>query len=423
MKKINQINKKPELLAPIQDFLSLKIAIDAGCDAVYFGIKGINMRSGAKNFTVSDLKKIVKICHNQKIKCYLALNVIVYEEELGKIESILKKVKEANVDAVICWDHAIIKMAKKFKIEIHLSTQASVANSEAIEFYKKQGVKRFVLARECTLEQIKKIKKKVKVELETFAHGAMCVSESGRCFLSQFTYGKSANRGECIQPCRRKYIITEKRNSENDKHINEYELGEDYVLSPKDMCTLPFVEKLIDAEIDVLKIEGRNRSPEYVKKVIETYREVIDFYVENKSKIKRSKQKADEFLELKKRGVEELKTVYNRGFSNGFYLGKPINEWTHSYGSQATQKKVHLGKVVHFYSKIKVAEIKIEAKQTLRIKDKILIQGDKTGLVEQVVSSMEFENKQIRKAEQGETIAVSCDKAVKKGDTVYKVIK
>jgi U32 family peptidase len=423
MKKTNQINKKPELLAPIQDFLSLKIAIDAGCDAVYFGIKGINMRSGAKNFTVVDLKKIVKICHNQKIKCYLALNVIAYEEELGKIESILKKVKEANVDAVICWDHAIIKMAKKIKIEIHLSTQASVANSEAIEFYKKQGVKRFVLARECTLEQIKKIKKKVKMELETFAHGAMCVSESGRCFLSQFTYGKSANRGECIQPCRRKYIITEKRNSENDKYVNEYELGEDYVLSPKDMCTLPFVEKLIDAEIDVLKIEGRNRSPEYVKKVIEVYREVIDFYVENKSKIKRSKQKADEFLELKKRGVEELKTVYNRGFSNGFYLGKPINEWTHSYGSQATQKKVHLGKVVHFYSKIKVAEIKIEAKQTLRIKDKILIQGDKTGLVEQVVSSMEFENKQILKAEQGETIAVSCDKAVKKGDTVYKVIK
>jgi len=239
--------KKPELLSPIQDFISLQAAIQGGCDAVYFGIKGFNMRAGAKNFKINDLKKIVKICHENNIRAYLAVNTIIYEQEIVKVKSLLTKAKVAQVDAIICWDLAVIELVNKFKLELHISTQASVVNSKSAEFYRKLGAKRIVFARECSLEQLKKIKSKSKIAVEAFVHGAMCVSVSGRCFLSQFSYNKSANRGECLQPCRRKYLIKEVDGK------NEFEIGEDYVLSPKDLCTLPFIEKLIEAGISSLK--------------------------------------------------------------------------------------------------------------------------------------------------------------------------
>ncbi|MBU4360755.1 U32 family peptidase, partial [Patescibacteria group bacterium] len=340
---------------------------------------------------------------------YLAINIIIYQNELKKVENILKKAKIAKIDAIICWDMAVLQMARKLGHEIHLSTQASVANSESAEFYKKIGVKRIILARECSLEDIKKIKKNSKINLEIFIHGAMCVSISGRCFLSQFNYGKSANRGECSQPCRRKYLIKEVSGN------TEFEIGEDYILSPKDLCALPFIEKLIGAGITSFKIEGRNRSPEYVFIVTKVYREIIDYYFCNKNK--------KNFEELKKELFEKLKTVYNRGFSPGFYLGKPINQWTHSYGSQAKERKTYIGKIKHFYSKISVAEIEIQANKVLKTKDEIFIQGPTTGVLREKIKSMEIEHKQIKKATQNDVVAIKMNKLVRANDEVYKIMK
>ncbi len=329
---------KPELLAPAGNFVSLKAAIDAGCDAVYFGIKNFNMRQGAKNFEIKDLKKISKICKENEVKAYLTLNIIVHEDEIKKIKTIIKKAKE-YVDAIICWDLSVIQLCNKHKIPIHISTQASVSNSESAKFYKKLGAKRIVFARECSLEQIKKITKAVKIESEVFIHGAMCVAVSGRCFMSQFSYGKSANRGQCLQNCRREYTI-----KDIDREF-EFKLGNNYVMSAKDLCTLPFLEKL--KGFTSLKIEGRNRPPEYVKIVVKVYREAID------SKLTK---------ELKAKLLKKLKTVYNRDFSSGFYLGKPINEFTNEYGSKATTKKQFVGKVKNYFTKNKVAEIQVESK-------------------------------------------------------------
>ena len=406
--------KKPELLAPIQDWTSLSAAINNGADAVFFGIKGFNMRAGAKNFTVNDLTKIAEIAHKNNIKAYLAINTIIYESELKKIEKVLEKVKSAKIDAIICWDFAIIQIAKKLKIETHISTQASIANSETAEFYRKLGATRVVLARECSLEQIKEIKKHTKVEIEIFIHGAMCVSISGRCFMSQFLYGKSANRGECQQPCRKKYIIKQVDGN------NELELGEDYVMSPKDMRTLDFIEKILDLDIDCLKIEGRNRSPEYVATVTKAYRTIIDFIYSAKKRDTKFKM---ELAKLKSELDEKLDTVYHRGSSSGFFLGKPINEWSGSSGSQATQKKVRVGTVTHYYNKIKVAEINIQGKFKIKIGDSLLIQGPTTGSVEENITSLEKNNKAIKVTTGNEKVAISVKSIIRKNDQVYLINK
>jgi len=408
---MNKKRNKPELISPAGDWISLRAAIDAGADAVYFGLKELSMRAKAKNFKLNELKKIVEECHKNNVKAYLTLNTIVYEEELDKIKKILKEVKNAKVDAVHAWDMSVIKEALRLKIPVHLSTQASASNSEAVKYYKKMGVERVILARECSLDQIKKIKKNVKnVELEVFIHGAMCISVSGRCFISQFEFGKSANRGECLQPCRREYTVI-------DDEGKKLRLGNNYVMSPKDLCVLFFIEKLIKAKIDAFKIEGRMRSPEYVKTVTEVYRIAIDFYKKNRSK----KDFKKKYKALKKQLIKELKSVYNRGFGSGFYLGKPMPEdFTDVYGSKATKKKEYVGKVIHFYDKIKVAEIKIESKR-LKIGDKIMIQGKKTGVCEQKLKSMEINHKKVKKAEKGKTVAVKLDKKVRKNDKVYVI--
>jgi len=410
MKKI----KKPELLSPIQDYTSLTAAISNGADAVFFGIQGFNMRAGAKNFTVKDLPKITKIAHKNNVKTYLAINIIIYQEEIKKVEQVLKKVKLAKVDAIICWDFAIIEIAKRLGIEVHISTQASISNSETAEFYRKLGVTRVVLARECSLEQIKEIKKHTKAEIEIFIHGAMCVSVSGRCFMSQFLYGKSANRGECMQPCRRKYLI---------KQIDggkELELGEDYVLSPKDMCTMEFLEKILELDVDCFKIEGRNRSPEYVATVTRAYRTAIDFYYDSKKHDKKFKV---EFDNLKSELMEKLGTVYHRGESAGFFLGKPIDEWTRSYGSQATQKKEYIGKVIKFYKKIEVAEILIQGNIKLKIGDSIIFQGPTTGSVEEKVLSLEINHEQVKSVGRGQKVAIKINSVIREHDEAYIIKK
>lgn len=401
-----QKSKKPELLAPVADFVMLRAAIGAGADAVYFGIKGLNMRSlGAKNFEIKDLKKITDICHKNKVKAYLTVNTIIYENELSSVKKILNSAKSAKIDAIICWDLAVIREAKKLNLPIHISTQANISNSESTEFYKKLAAERIILARECSLKQIKQIIKKTKIEVEVFVHGAMCVSVSGRCFLSQFLFGKSANRGECLQPCRRSYIA---KDIEDDF---ELEIQNNYVLSPKDLCTLPFLDKLIKAGIKGFKIEGRARSPEYVKTVTETYRKAIDLYFEKKFN-KKTKEKL----------LEKLKTVYNRGFGSGFYLGKPIEQWAGIYGSKATTKKIYLGKVKNFYKKLSVAEIKLEA-GSIKKGDKIMFQGNKTGVFTQDVGDIEINHKKVLRAEKGKNIALKTEKIVRENDLVFLIKK
>jgi len=398
---------KPELLSPVQDFVSLKAAIDAKADAVYFGIKKLNMRAKAKNFELKDLKNIIEICHKNKVKAYLTLNTIIYDNEISKLRKILKKAKEAKIDAIICWDFSVISEVQKLGIPIHISTQASISNFEALKNLKKNfsKIERVILARELSLEQIKKIivrinQEKLGIGIEVFMHGAMCVSISGRCFMSHHLFGKSANRGECLQPCRRKYTL---RDIEEN---HELELGDDYVMSPKDLCTIEFIDKLIKSGITAFKIEGRNRSPEYVKTVTECYREAIDNY-KNLSKIKNKL-------------LEKLKTVYNRGFSNGFYLGKPINAWTDKYGSKATKKKVYIGIVKNFYKQHSVAEIKIES-GSIKIGDEIMFQGNKTGIFQQKVLSMEINGKKVSKSDSKNSVGIKTENIVRKNDKVFLI--
>lgn len=385
---------KPELMSPVGNWSMLKAAIDAGADAIYFGFKGLNMRAAAKNFTLKDLTKIGKI---DEVRKYLCLNTITFDNEIGNVRKVLDAAKE-NVDAIICWDMANMQEALKRGFEIHLSTQASVANSEAAKFYKGLGVKRLNLARELNLKQVSEISRVI--DTEVFVHGAMCVSLSGRCFISQEMFKKSANRGECLQPCRREYLLKDVETGD------ELKIGRQYVMSPKDLCTLPFLKKIINSGVKALKIEGRNRSPEYVKVVTEVYREALD----------NPKINIDYLL-------EKLSSVYNRKFSSGFYLGLPTAEdWTDAYGSAATKRKVEVGRIVKYYPKIKVAAIEILTKD-LNIGDDILIIGDETGVVELKIKEMEINNKKVKKVKKGEDVAVKIGKEVKRGDMVYKWVE
>jgi len=420
--KLVKFVSKPEIMSPAGDQVSLQTAINAGCDAVYFGVEGLNMRAAAKNFTVNDLPEISALCHKNNVKAYLTLNVIVYESELETANKILNAAKSAGIDAVICWDFSVIQMAEKIGLPIFLSTQMSVSNSESLVFfYKKLGIKRFVLARECSLDDIIKIQEKMreilgkeseKIEIEVFVHGAMCVSVSGRCFLSQNQFGKSGNRGECVQPCRREYLITDKEEEFS------FRLGNNYILSPKDLCTLPFIEKLIEAGISSFKIEGRNRNPEYVSTVTAAYRKAVDFYFANKT----NKNFVEEFEFFKKELVTELEKVYNRGFSTGFFLGKPVDEWTKKYGSSSTTFKLYSGTVKKYFRKAGVAEIKIENEEFIK-GDEIIFQGATTGSHSQIAGSIEIEHQQIQTAGRGQLVAVKTSLRVRPNDRVFVVRK
>ena len=390
---------KYELLAPVGDFPMLAAAVNAGADAVYFGLKEFSMRANAKNFGISDLIEIRKVCNDslRKVKMFLTLNTIIYDRELGKMEKVIKKIK-GKVDAVICWDLSVIQLCKKHKIPFFISTQASVANKQAALFYKKLGAKRVVLARELDLKQVKEISKII--DVEAFCHGAMCVAVSGRCFMSQFTFGKSANRGECLQNCRRTYIVKDKQEG------FELELDNDTVLSAKDLCTLPFIEKLKSAGIMSFKIEGRNRDPRYVDTVVRVYRKALDK--------KLSKKEIEE-------GMAELKRVYNRGFSSGVYLGLPsADDFAKKENNSATEKKHFVGKVTHYFNKVSVAAIKLSSE--LNVGDDILIIGPTTGIVKDKVERIEIDGVSVKKAGKGQYVGIKLP-SVRKGDEVYVVVK
>ena len=393
------MKQSPELLAPISDFTMLHTAIEAGADAVYFGLKEFNMRKTGKNFTIKDLDKIQKRCAQRNIKKYLTLNVIIYNNELKKVENIIKKAR-GKVDAIICWDLSVIQLCRKYKIPFHISTQASVSNIEAAKFYKKLGAERIVLARELNLKQIKQISKVIKVEC--FAHGAMCVSISGRCFTSQFQNGLSANRGQCTHPCRRAYEITDLTNPKR-----KLKLENNRVMSAKDLCTIPFIEKMKKAGITSFKIEGRNRPPEYIRIVIQEYRKALD-----------GKLSRIEVLE----SIKNLKKAYNRGFSRGFYLKMPTSDdFSFSENGEQRESKEYVGRVEKFWPKVKVAKIKMHA-GTLRIGDEVyLIHKDKP-LKKIKVSSMQKHHKEVRKVKKGEEVGIKLPQC-SKGTLVYKIVK
>ncbi len=403
---MNKINK-PELLAPAGDLTMLRTAIKCGADAVYFGVDKMNLRALARNFKSADLKDIVNECHAGNVKAHLTVNSIVFEEELGAVDNLLQQASSANVDMIICWDNAVIQKCREYGLPFCISTQASVSNSSAAMFYKSMGAQRIVLARECSLEMIKEIKIKADIEIETFVHGAMCIAVSGRCFLSHHLFGRSANKGECLQPCRREYSVYD--NEEENKSLL---VGADYILSPKDLCMIEFIDELIEAGVDSFKIEGRKRSPEYIQKVVSSYRRAIDSYFEGKLT-----------TDVKKELVEELEKVYNRGFSAGFYFDVPgAEEYAQIYGSRAKTQKQFLGKVLNYYKKSKIVHIRLDAGD-LKSGDSIYIIGETTGVVEIKVDTFFKEELPANSAQQGDKITFNCDELVRERDQVYKIVK
>ncbi|MDR3625252.1 MAG: U32 family peptidase [Ignavibacteriaceae bacterium] len=395
---------KPELMSPAGDWTMLHAAIDAGADAVYFGIDKLNMRAKAANFTIDELPQIASLCKEKNVKTYLTVNTIVYEEEIEELDKIISSAKSAGIDRIICWDFAVAQICNKYQIPFCVSTQGSVSNSLSAGIYKQLGAVRIVLARECSLEEIKAIRTNTDLEIEAFIHGAMCIAVSGRCFMSHHLFGPSANRGECIQPCRREYEV---KDTITGKSMI---MGEDYVLSAKDLCTIEFIDKLIEAGIDSFKIEGRKRSPEYVSTVVSVYRRAIDLYYEKKLT-----------EEVKKNFLKELGEVYNRGFSSGFYFGKPgADDYADIYGSKATTKKEYIGRVLNYYKKTKIAYVMLESGKVTK-DDKILIIGPTSGVVNVSLDKILKDEAEIATAEKSDKITFPCDILVRPHDRVYLV--
>ena len=397
-------NQKPELMAPAGDWTMLRAAVSNGADAVYFGLDKLNMRAKAANFSVDELSEVVSFCKEYKVKTYLTLNTIVFEEELSELEDIIIAAKQNGVDRIICSDLAVADLCYKHKMPFCISTQSSISNSLAADVYKRMGAVRIVLARECSLEEIIKIRAKTDLEIEAFVHGAMCIAISGRCFMSHHLFGKSANRGECIQPCRREFEVY-------DPAIGKSLIvGEDYIMSPKDLCTIEFIDQLIEAGIDSFKIEGRKRAPEYVAKAVSVYRKAIDLYFEgNLTK------------EKKKVLLTELEKVYNRGFSSGFYFGTPSSEeYAGVEGSKATTRKVYIGKVLNYFKEIEVAHILIESGE-IKVDDEILIMGETTGVLEIKLHQMNVNDIEAKLAVRGDEITIKVPSLVRRNDKLYLI--
>ena len=394
--------KKPELMAPAGDWTMLRTAVKSGTEAVYFGVDKLNMRAKAKNFSTEELAEISKFCRSKKVKTYLTINTIVFEDEIGEANEIIAAAKKAKIDRIICSDLAVAELCNKNKIPFCISTQGSVSNSLSASVYKKLGAVRIVLARECSLEEIKKIRKNTDLEIESFIHGAMCIAVSGRCFMSHHLFGQSANRGECVQPCRREYEVYD---TATNKSLL---IGDDYVLSPKDLCTIEFIDQLIEAGINSFKIEGRKRAPEYVAKTVSVYRKAIDLYFQKKL----TKGKKKEFL-------KELETVYNRGFSTGFYFGEPSSkDYADVDGSKATTRKVYVGKVLNYFKKPKAAHILLESGR-IKLNDQLLIIGETTGLIELTLHDIIINDNSSRSAKKGDEVTFVTPELVRRNDKVY----
>ena len=407
--------KEIEIMAPAGSWESLAAAIKAGADSVYFGIEKLNMRSkSSSNFTTDDLRKIVQICNENKVKTYLTVNTIIYDNDMALMREIIDTAKEVQVSAIIASDVAALTYANSVGVEVHLSTQLNITNVESLKFYA-QFADVVVLARELNLKQVKEIhqaivEQQIKgknghlIRIEMFCHGALCMAVSGKCYLSLHEKNISANRGECNQICRRGYTVKDK-----DSEI-ELDIDNGYIMSPKDLKTIEFVDEMLDAGVRVFKIEGRARGPEYVKTVVTCYNEAIDSALN------------DNFTEEKIAGWNErLARVFNRGFWNGYYLGQRLGEWSKNYGSEATHRKIYVGKVTNYFSKINVAEILLET-QNLSVGDEILITGETTGAYEDRVDEIRVDLKPVETVEKGTYFSIETKELVRRNDKVYKIV-
>lgn len=406
--------KKVEIMSPVGSYEALYAAIDAGADSVYFGVEGLNMRSrSANNFTIEDLKNIADIASQNGVKTYLTLNTIVYDSELGYMREILNAAKQSGVSAVIAADLAVISYARSINLEVHLSTQCNITNREAVKFFS-QFADVIVTARELSLDKVKDITTWIRennikgpsgrtLEIECFVHGALCMAVSGKCYISLDNANQSANRGACLQFCRRPYKVTDLDGG------TELMIDNQYIMSPKDLKTLNFLDKVLDAGVRVLKIEGRGRSPEYVKVVTRVYKEAAQAWLKGEW----SEDKLEKWN-------EDLKKVYNRGFWDGYYLGQRVGEWTKKYGSQATTKKTFIGTVTNYFKNISVAEIKIETGE-LNVGDDIYIMGPTTGVYEDTVEEIRVDLKPTEKTVKGEFCSIATKGVVRRGDKLYLV--
>lgn len=406
---------KIELMAPAGSFESLQAALDNGADSIYFGVEQLNMRARASiNFTMDNLKEISARCKAKNVRTYLTLNTIIYDHDLSVVKTLLQKAKEANITAVIAMDQAVIASARAIGMEVHISTQINVTNIETVKFYA-MFADTMVLSRELSLRQVKKITEQIVkedvrgpsgnlLEIEIFGHGALCMAVSGKCYMSLHSSNSSANRGACKQNCRKKYTVIDQETG------FEMELDNEYIMSPKDLCTIDFLDQIEDAGVKVLKIEGRGRAPEYVANVIKCYRDAIDSIeagTYNKEKV------ISWMLDLEK--------VYNRGFWSGYYLGQKLGEWSNGSGSHATQKKVYVGKGMHYFPKTKIAEFKIEA-YDLTVGDTILITGPTTGAKEMEITQMFVNDIEGEKALKGDSCTFKIDFRIRPSDKLYKIV-
>jgi len=408
--------QKIELMSPAGSYESLMAAIKAGCNSVYFGVEQLNMRArSANNFTLEDLRKIAEIGKENNVKTYLTLNTVLYDHDIALMKSIVNAAKESGITAIIASDHAVLNYAKKEGVEVHISTQANISNIDTIEFYA-NFADVVVLARELSLMQVAEITREIKrrnmtgpagklIEVEIFAHGALCMAVSGKCYLSLHSNYASANRGACIQNCRKSYIVTDKEDGV------EFEVDNEYIMSAKDLCTIDFIDQILDAGVSVLKIEGRGRSADYVYTVTKCYREAIDSYNEGTY----SQEKTGEW---KKR----LETVFNRGFWDGYYLGKKMGEWNKEYGSNATKRKIYIGRGLKYFEKASVGEFKLES-HSLEAGEEIMITGPTTGYIETKVTELRLDDKVVEKVYKGDIFTLPVSEKVRPSDKLYKVVE
>jgi putative protease len=403
-----------EIMSPVGSYESLQGAIQGGADSIYFGVGGLNMRTGSsRNFSIEDLRNIVSIAKENKVKTYLTLNTIIYDDELEYMRNVVDAAKESGVSAIIAADMSVISYARQKGVEIHLSTQCNITNIEEVRFYS-AFADVIVTARELSLDKVKRITQEIErqeikgpsgklVQIECFVHGALCMAVSGKCYISLDNANKSANRGECLQFCRRPYKVSD---MDGD---TELVVDNQYIMSPKDLKTIDFLDKVLDAGVRVLKIEGRGRSAEYVKTVTRIYKEAVKAYING------------EFTqENKDKWNAELSKVYNRGFWDGYYLGQRIGEWTEKYGSQATKVKVFIGTITNYFKNINVAEVKLETEE-LSIGDEYIVLGPTTGVYEEKVTEIRVDLQRVDKAVKGDLFSIPTNKTLRRGDKLYKL--